>query len=72
MTKLMQLAIDRLKNVPEARQDEFAGFVLNELQEDERWMTSTAANAGKLEKLIEDVAEADRRGECARLDPDRL
>ena len=72
MTDLMQRAIERLRIVPDELQDQFAGFVLHELQEDERWTRSTEVNADELKNLIDDVVDADRRGECGLLDPDRL
>jgi len=72
MTKSLQEAIARLQQMPEDRQDLFARLVLQEIEEDERWMRSTASNADKLQGLINDVLDADRRGECETLDPDRL
>jgi hypothetical protein len=72
MTKALQQAIDRLQHAPEDRQDALAALLLHELDEDERWGQSTAANSEKLSGLIRDVLEADRRGECEPLDPDQM
>lgn len=72
MTKTLQEAIERLQQIPEDRQDLLAKLVLHEIEEDEKWMRSTEANAGKLQGLISEVLQADRRGECEPLDPDRL
>ena len=69
---MLQQAIERLSQVPEDRQDALAALLLHELDEDERWSQSTAANQDKLRGLVEDVLAADRRGECKPLDPDKL
>ena len=42
------------------------------IDEDERWVRSTEANADKLRGLIGEVLQADSRGQCEPLDPDRL
>jgi hypothetical protein len=72
MTKSLENAIERLQQLPDDRQELLARLVLHELEEDERWLKSTAANVDKLQKLASDVIEADLRGECEPLDPDTL
>jgi hypothetical protein len=72
MTKALQDAIERLKQAPEDRQDALAALLLHELEEDERWANSTAANSEKLSSFVQNVLEANRRGECEPLDPDQL
>ncbi len=72
MTKTLQEAIERLQQMPEDRQDLLAKLVLHEIAEDEKWVKSTEASADKLRGLIGEVLEADSRGECEPLDPDRL
>ena len=72
MTKLLEQAIERLRQMPEDRQDLLAKFMLHEIEADEQWTRSTAANAGKLRGLVDEVLEADRRGECKALDVDEL
>jgi hypothetical protein len=72
MTKALQEAIERLKQAPEDRQDALAALLLHELEEDERWASSTAAHSEKLRGFVEDVLEANRRGEYEPLDPDQL
>jgi hypothetical protein len=72
MTKTLELAIERLRQMPEDRQDTLAKLVLHEIDEDERWMRSTAAHAEKLQGLVDNILNADRRGECETLDPDTL
>jgi hypothetical protein len=72
MTNALQQAIERLKQVPQDRQDAIAALLLHELDEDERWTQSTNANADKLRVLVQDVLDANRRGECEPLDPNQL
>jgi hypothetical protein len=72
MTKALQDAIERLKQAPEDRQDALAALLVHELEEDERWAKSTAAHSGKLQAFIQDVLDANRRGECEPLDADQL
>jgi hypothetical protein len=72
MTRLLEQAIERLRAVPEAQQDQLASFLLNELEEEERWTQSTAQHEGALGRLIQDVLDDDRLGKCEPLDPDRL
>jgi hypothetical protein len=58
--------------MPEDQQDLFARLVMEEIEEDAKWLRSTADNAGKHESLVRDVLAADDRGECEPLDPERL
>jgi hypothetical protein len=64
MTKAFQQAFERLQKAPADRQDALAALLLHEVDEDERWAQSTAANSEKLSGLARDVSGADRRGEC--------
>jgi hypothetical protein len=72
MSSSVDHAIERLRQMPEDRQDLLARLVLHEIEEDERWMSSTSANEDKLQRLVERILEADDRGECEPLDPDQL
>jgi hypothetical protein len=72
MSTILDRAIERLRQIPEDRQDELARLLLHEIDEDERWMRSTEAHANKLQGLVDQVLEADDRGECEPLDPDQL
>jgi hypothetical protein len=72
MTKALQDAIARLQQMPEDRQNLLACLLIQEIEEDEKWLASTAANVEKLEGLVNDVLAADDRGECEPLDADRL
>ena len=57
MTKSLEHAIERLRQMPEDRQDSLARLLLHEIEVDERWTRSTAANADKLQGLVDDVSE---------------
>lgn len=72
MTRLMQSVIDRLRSVPDAQQDQLAAFVLHELEQDERWATTSATHTNGLERLIGGVLADDDRGRCEPLEPGNL
>jgi hypothetical protein len=72
MTRTLELAIERLRQMPEDRQDSLAKLLLHEIDEDDRWMRSTADHADKLRRLVDNVLDADHKGECETLDPERL
>jgi hypothetical protein len=72
MTKALEEAIERLKQMPEDRQDSLAQLLLHEIDEDELWQQYTAKHAGKIQGLVKEILEAERRGECEPLDPDNL
>ncbi|QEG34576.1 hypothetical protein [Bythopirellula goksoeyrii] len=72
MTKSLEQAIERLKKIPEDRQELLAQMLIFEMEEDERWQQSTAEHADKISALVADVLEAEHRGECETLDPDKL
>lgn len=67
MTRLMEQAIERLRAVPDAQQDQIAQFVLNELEDDRRWASSTAAHKDKLLQLAERILADDAAGKCEAL-----
>jgi hypothetical protein len=72
MTRLMEQAIERLRALPETQQDPLARFLLNELEDDQRWAASTLRHADALGRLADRVLADDARGECEPLDPDKL
>jgi hypothetical protein len=58
MTKALEKVLERLQQMPEDRQEALAAMLLHEIDEDERWMRSTAANADKLQRLFDDSLRA--------------
>lgn len=47
MTKALEEAIERLKQMPEDRQDSLAQVLLHEIDEDEKWRELTATHTNK-------------------------
>jgi len=72
MTTPLEKAIERLQQMPVERQDALAALLIHEMDEDDRWSQSTAANEATLRGLVEDVLDASRRGQCEPLDPETL
>ena len=72
MTRLMEQAIERLRAIPPAQQDEVARFLIGELEEDIRWSQSTTKHQDKLQGLVDGLLKDDARGACEPLDPDKL
>jgi hypothetical protein len=64
MTHLMEQALERLQALSPTQQDQAARFLLNELQEDDRWSASTTAHTTKLEGFINKVLADDAQA-CA-------
>lgn len=59
MTKALEQAIERLKQMPENQQDALAQLLLHEIEEDERWQQSTSAHAEKLKGFVKNILEAE-------------
>ena len=55
MTRSLQEAIERLQQMPEVRQERLARLMLHEIDEDEKWVQSTADNAHKAALLVDMV-----------------
>ena len=72
MTKTLEQAIERLRQMSEERQDMLARLLLHEIEQDDLWNYTTEKYEDKLKGLVENVLEADDRGECEPLDPDKL
>jgi hypothetical protein len=72
MTKTLEQAIERLRQMPEERQELLARLLLHEMEQDDLWSRTTEKYADKLNELVKDILAADDRGECEPLDPDKL
>lgn len=68
----MEKVIERLRAMPENQQERLARFLLHELDEEVRWVSSTAEHESKLGGLVDQVLADDRDGKCEPLDPDSL
>jgi hypothetical protein len=72
MTKSLEIALERLKALPDEEQDSLAQLLLDEMDEDAKWDATTAKHADKLAKLTQEILAAHQRGECEPLDPESL
>ena len=72
MSHTLEIAIERLREMHDDRQEQFAQLLLHEIEEDQRWERSTELHADKLPGLMSEVLQTDDRGECESLDPDTL
>jgi len=71
MTRLMEMAIEALRSLPEEQQDAVAGFVLCEIEADRRWAATSLQHADKLRKLADEAREDFQVGRTSVLDPIR-
>lgn len=72
MTRSLEIALERLKALPDKEQDILAQILLNEMDEDAKWDATTAKHADKLERLAQEILASLERGECEPLDPELL
>ncbi len=68
MTKLLKELIDKLCKLPPERQDEFAAWLLAEMEDEARWDKSFAESQDALEKLANEALEEHKRGETRPLE----
>lgn len=62
MSLTLNMVIERLRQLPEERQESLARFILFEIEEDEKWLRTTAENEAKLQSLVDDVIRGDSGG----------
>lgn len=72
MTKNLEIAIERLQQMSEERQELLAGLVLHEIEEDQKWSNTTDAHSDKLQNLVDGIIADDEAGKCEPLNPDEL
>ncbi len=74
MTELLQQAFERASELPESQQDEFARFLLAELDSERRWdeLFSLPESDDLLDRLADDALDAHRAGRSTVLDPAEL
>ncbi len=72
MTKLLEQAVEKAKNLPEKEQDAIASIILEELEDEAMWGENFSASKDALAKLAAEAMEEDERGETHDLDPDSL
>jgi hypothetical protein len=72
MTKLLEDAIARVRQLSEAEQDAIAQIVLDEIESERRWDELFAKSPEKLAALADRAWGEHERGGSEALDPDRL
>ena len=69
---VVEQAIERLRALPVGRREQFARFLLHELDGDDAWVRTTAAHADAVDRLVADLRVDDAAGLTEPLDVDRL
>ncbi len=74
MTPLLQKAFERATELPQEKQDEFARFLLAELESDQRWtkLFSRPESEDVLERLADEAIVAHRVGRTQPLNIEEL
>jgi hypothetical protein len=72
MTKLLETAIAKVRDLPEAEQNAIAQIVLDEIESERRWDELFARSPDKLRKLADEAWAEHEAGGSEELDPGRL
>jgi hypothetical protein len=72
MTKLLEQAVAKARELPEAEQDAIAQIVIDEIESERRWDELFAKSPEKLRKLADRAWSEHEAGGSEELDPDRL
>jgi hypothetical protein len=72
MTKLLERAFAKAAQLSPEKQDEFAQFLLAELEDEEQWDEAFAKSQDALEKLAAEALNEHRAGSTRTLNPDEL
>jgi hypothetical protein len=72
MTKMLERAVARVKQLSEEQQNAIAALILDEIEDDARWDAAFAASPDLLAQLAAEAEEEDRKGLTKELDPDTL
>jgi 16S rRNA C967 or C1407 C5-methylase (RsmB/RsmF family) len=72
MTTLLEKAVAKASELPEAEQDAFAEWMLSELESENRWDALFARSQDLLSKLADEAHEDYQAGRTEPLDPDTL
>ncbi|MBD2410624.1 hypothetical protein FACHB389_17570 [Nostoc calcicola FACHB-389] len=70
MTKLLEQAIARVKQLPETEQDAIAALILEELEDEARWDKAFAQSHDVLAELAAAALAEDQAGKTQELDPE--
>jgi hypothetical protein len=72
MTKMLEKALAKAKELPEAEQDAIAQIVMDEIESERRWDALLAKSPESLRKLADRAWNEHESGESQELDPDRM
>ena len=72
MTKLLEQAVAKAQELPEAEQNSIAQIVIDEIDSEQRWDELLAKSPEKLQKLADGAWAEHEAGGSQELDPDRL
>lgn len=72
MTRTLEAAIAKLATLPTEEQDRVAGWLLDELRDDENWTRQFEASQDALSKLAAEALADRAAGRTADLDADKL
>jgi len=72
MTQALEKAFAKVARLPAEQQDQFARWILEELEDELNWDASFAESQGALAKLAAEARGAIERGETEDLDPAKL
>lgn len=70
MTQLLEQVIKKVADLPTSQQDEFASFMLAELESEECWDMLFASSQDVLTRMADDALAEFRSGETELLDLD--
>ena len=72
MTRRLEKAFEKASELPEDEQDDFAAFLLEELQAERRWSQTFERSQDKLFSLAQEALAEHRSGTSEKLNTDRL
>ena len=72
MTKLLEQAVAKARELPEAEQDAIAQLVIEEIESERHWDELFAKSPEKLRKLADRAWAEHEAGGSEELDPDKL
>jgi len=72
MTRLLEKAFEKASELSEAEQDDFAEFILDELDSERRWEQAFEDSQDELEQLADEALDEHEAGNSEDLDSSRL
>jgi hypothetical protein len=72
MSDLLNRAVQKARNLPEAEKNVIAAIILEELEDEAQWKRAFSKSQDALANLAAEAMEEDRKGETKELDPDLL